>query len=90
MKSRLGIKSRLGSKLTNRIGSAILENNDRIEIFECTFDSEEEELRADALKTIDLRKRISNKEVGYLIGGYQVSLNCMFSIFTLNVSSNLM
>ena len=65
MKSRLGIKSRLGSKLTNRIGSAILENNDRIEIFECTFDSEEEELRADALKTIDLRKRISNKEVGY-------------------------
>ena len=63
VKNRLGIKSRLGLAVKNRIGSAVLENNDRVEIFECDDDSEAEDLRAEALKTIDLRSRISTRKV---------------------------
>jgi hypothetical protein len=77
VKSRLGSKlsnrvgeiesgSRLGSKLSNRVGEILLSNNEKVEIFECSDDedgdelnSEEELLRADAIKTIDLRKRLS-------------------------------
>ena len=75
MKKRLGgIKSRLGPKLShlspklsNRVGSVVLDNNEKLEVFECSDDddeamnSEEEALRADAIKTIDLRKRLATK-----------------------------
>ena len=65
IKQRLGgIKSRLGTKLSNRVGSVTLENNEKLEVFDCLeqdSDSEEELLRANAIKTIDLRKRLATK-----------------------------
>jgi hypothetical protein len=44
----------------------VLDNNEKLEVFECSdddeeLDSEEEALRADAIKTIDLRKRLATK-----------------------------
>ena len=61
-----GVKSRLGLKLSNRVGSVVLDNNEKLEVFKCSdddeeLDSEEEALRADAIKTIDLRKRLATK-----------------------------
>ena len=42
----------------------VLENNEKLEVFDCLdqdLDSEEEQLRAMAIKTIDLRKRLATK-----------------------------
>jgi hypothetical protein len=65
IKQRLGgIKSRLGVKLTNQVGSVTLENNEKLEVYDCLDqdqNSEEDLLRANAIKTIDLRKRLAHK-----------------------------
>ena len=107
MKNRLGVKSRLGSKLSNRVGEIesgsrlgsklsnrvgeiLLSNNEKVEIFECSDDedgdelnSEEELLRADAIKTIDLRKRLSatKNQVKYYLTNNLINI---FKIFNSN------
>ena len=59
----MGVKGRLGPKLPTLIGSTVLENQEKVEIFEYSdLDSEEEHLRANAIKTIDLRNRLSTKD----------------------------
>jgi hypothetical protein len=69
IKSRLGVKSRLGPKVTHRIGEAVLDNHERVEIYECEdddLDTEDHRLRANAIKTLDLRSRLTTrpKQVG--------------------------
>merc|ERR1712037_583152 len=66
------VKSRLGPRriaAKDRLGERDRERHDRVEVFECSdeegdaLNSEEEALRSSAMKTLDLRNRLTSRSV---------------------------